>query len=108
MAIPIGIWEVQIFLALLCTVHAWFGYDQYNYTDVISGILGFVFWVTSGLSLMIGIQSEDMMYQGGWLSWIFIGISVIVGLIALVKLLDVIRSRKSSQNHVNMGFNMRL
>lgn len=108
MAIPIGILEIEIFLALLCTAHAWFGYDAYNYTDVIAGILGFIFWLTSGLSLMVGIQSEDIMYQGGWLAWIFIGIAVIVGLISLVKLLDVIRSRKDSQNHVNMGFDMRL
>lgn len=108
MAIPIGILEIQIVLALLCTAHSWFGYDAYNYTDVISGILGFILWLTSGLSLMAGIQSESVTYTGGWLSWIFIGIAVIVGLIALVKLLDVIRSRKDSQNHVNMGFDMRL
>lgn len=108
MAIPIGIWEVQIVLALLCTTYSWFGYDKNNYTDVISGIIGFILWITSGLSLMVGIQSEDMLYQGGWLAWIFIGIAVIVGLISLVKLLDVIRSRKDSQNHVNMGFDMRL
>ena len=108
MPIPIGILEIQIVLALLCTVHSWFGYDAYNYTDVISGIIGFIFWITSGLSLMVGVQSEGQFYRGGWLSWIFVAIAVIVGLIALVKLLDVIRSRKDSQNHVNMGFDMRL
>lgn len=95
MSIPIGIWEVEIALALLCTAHSWFSYDQYNYTDVISGILGFVFWITSDLSLIVGIQSEDMAYQGGWLTWIFIGIAVVVGLISVVKLIDVIRIRKT-------------
>lgn len=108
MAIPIGILEIEIVLALLCTLHSWFGYDANNYTDAISGVLAFIFWITSGLSLMVGIQTEGMVYQGGWLAWIFIGVSVIVGLISIVKLFDVIRSRKDRQNHVSMGFDMRL
>lgn len=108
MTIPIGIWEAQIFLALLCTAHSWFGNDRNNYTDVISGVLGFIFWTTSGISLMSGIRSEDMTYAGGWLSWIFIGIAIIVALISIVKLIDVVNDRNYREQHIDMSFDTRI
>jgi hypothetical protein len=105
MVLPIELLEIQIFLALLCTGYSWFVHDSNNYTDVIAGVVAVIFWWTSGLSILTGIQSETVTYSGSWLMWIFLGIGAIVALITFTKIVDVINSRK---DHVNMGFDHRL
>ena len=107
MAIPLGIFQIEILLALLGTAYCWFGYDPNNYSDAISGVLGTIFWFTSGLSLGVGIHSDGIDYTGGWLSWIFLGIGVIAALITFVKLLDTVRLRRA-EGKVDMNLDMEL
>jgi uncharacterized membrane protein len=105
MAIPIELLEIQILLALICTAYSWFIHDNNNYTDVIAGLLSVIFWWTSGLSFLNGIQSDNTVYVGSWLMWIFLGIGVIVALITFTKIVDVLNTRK---DHVSMDFDHRL
>lgn len=54
--------------------------------------------MTSGLSLLSGIQTETIIYTGGWLAWIFLAIAVIVGLIAIVRVIDTIQAKKEDEH----------
>ena len=77
--------------------------DKNNYTDAITGVLAVIFWLLSGLSLLIGVQAEDMVYSSGSMMWVFIAIGVIVAIITIVKILDIANERKSRGTHVQMG-----
>lgn len=103
MAVPFGVWCVEIFLALLCTANCWFVYDNKNYTDCICGGLSVILWFVVGLSALVGIRSEDMTYSAGWMMWLFIIIGILQGLITFVKILDLVAERKKG-NHIEMGF----
>lgn len=74
-----------------------------NYTDAIAGFIAVIFWILSGLSLLGGIQAEDMVYSSSSIMWIFIALGVIVAIITIVKILDIIAERDSSSNHVQFG-----
>lgn len=103
MTIPITILEIEIALALLYTAYSWFAHDKNNYTDVISGVVGTVFWWTSGLTVLNGVQSESVEFSSTWMMWILVGIGVITALITFTKIVDVFDKR----NHVDMSFDSR-
>ncbi len=103
--IPINLLEVQILLALLCTAYSWGVHDKNNYTDAIAGIVGTIFWWTSGLCTLGGVQSQDGTYASAWFMWIFIGIGIVTALITFVKIVDILNSRK---DHVDMSFDYRI
>lgn len=103
MAVPFGVWGVEILLALLCTAHCWFGYDRQNYTDCIAGGLSVILWFVVGLSALIGIRSEDMTYSAGWMMWLFMIIAVLQGLITFVKILDIVKENKK-RKHTSTQF----
>jgi hypothetical protein len=105
MAIPIGLWEVQILLALICTAVSWFVHDNNNYVDIISGVVATIFWWTSGLCMLIGVTSENAVFTASWMMWIFVGIGVIIALITYTKIVDALNTRK---DHVSMGFDYRI
>jgi uncharacterized membrane protein len=102
--IPIELFEIQLLLALLCTGYMLFIHDRNNYSDIISGVVGMLFWWTSGLTVLSGVQSENVQFSSSWLMWILIGIGVVVSLITFTKIVDILNSR----NHVSMDFNARI
>jgi hypothetical protein len=107
MAILIQIWEIEIFLALLFTAYGILGRDPNNYTDTISCVLGFIFWMITALSSLGGITTDAGSYSASWMFWIFVSIGVITAVIAFTKLMDAMNSR-NNDSHVNMGFDTRL
>lgn len=102
MTMPYQVWLVMLTFAGLCTFYSIKVRDKNNYTDAIAGVLATIFWILSGLSLLGGIQAEDMVYSNGSMMWIFIAISVIVAIITIVKILDIIAERDRG-NHVQFG-----
>jgi hypothetical protein len=107
MSVPMGLLQIEIFLAILTTANCWYNYDENNYTDVICGIIGTIFWFSSAMTLSIGVHGDGIDYVGGWLTWIFIGIAIVCALIAIVRLIDTLRLRRSERN-VDMEFDMKL
>lgn len=99
MVMPVQIWYALIGFATLCTIYSLTVRDQNNYTDAITGVLAVIFWLLSGLSLLTGVQAEDMVYSSGSIMWIFIAIAVIVAIITIVKILDLTATR----DHVSVG-----
>jgi hypothetical protein len=97
MAIPIGMWETIIFLALLGTAASWFTKDYNNYTNAISGIVATILWFVSGISCLIGIQAENMTFTAGYLMWIFVAFGVIEAILTIVKILDIVTARKEQR-----------
>lgn len=97
MTVPIGIWYVEIVLALLCTYHCWFGFDDKNYTDAVCGGLSVVLWFVVGLSALTGIWAEDMTYSASWMMLLFIIIGILQGLITFVKILDIVKENKNKK-----------
>lgn len=100
---PVQVWLVLLTLAGLCTIYSLTVRDSNNYTDAITGMLAVIFWNLSGLSLLAGVQAEDMVYSSGAIMWIFIAIGVIVAIITIVKILDIVAERNNRGNHVQMG-----
>jgi membrane protein YdbS with pleckstrin-like domain len=100
---PYQIWLVMLTFAGLCTFYSIRVRDKNNYTDAIAGVIATIFWLLSGLSLLGGIQAEDMTYASSSIMWIFIAVGVIVGVITIVKILDIVAERKNSSNHVHFG-----
>lgn len=103
--IPIQLLEIQIALALIATACLFFVRDQNNYVDVIAGLVATIFWWTSGLSVLTGIQTQDGVFGGAWMMWIFVGIGIVTALITFVKIVDVLNARK---DHVSMDFDYRI
>lgn len=99
MVMPVQIWYTLLIFATLCTAYSLTVRDINNYTDAIAGILGTIFWLLAGLSLLVGVQAEDMVYSSGSIMWIFIAIGVIVTIITIVKILDL----TSKRDNVQMG-----
>lgn len=97
MAIPMDVWLVFIFLAVLGTAVSWLWKDRNNYTDAICGILATLLWFVSGISCLIGIQTEVAVFTAGYGFWIFVVIGVIEGVITAVKILDIATSRKNTR-----------
>jgi hypothetical protein len=102
--IPIELFEIQILLALLCTGYMLFANDKNNYTDIIAGIVGMIFWFTSGLCALAGIAADNLLFSASWLMWIQTGIGVVVALITFTKIVDVLDKR----NHVDMDLDLRI
>ena len=102
MTMPYQVWLVLIGFATLCTFYSLTVNDRNNYTDTITGVIAVIFWILSGLSLLGGIQAEDMLYQSGSLMWVFIAIGIIIAIITIVKILDIVAERDRG-NHVQMG-----
>lgn len=101
MAMPYQIWLVLLTFSVLTTMYALMVWDKLNYTDAIAGVLGTIFWFISGLSILIGVQAEDMMYQSSVLMWIFVAIGIIIALLTIVRIFDIINERKERKNHVH-------
>lgn len=107
MSIPLGLFQIEIVLALLGCAYGLFGYDANNYSHTIAFVISTIMWFTSSMSLAIGIHSDGIDYTGGWIVFIFLGIGIISALIAIVMLIDTLRLHRS-QGSVNMDFDMRL
>lgn len=103
MVMPYQVWLVMLTLAGLCTLYSLTVRDMNNYTDAITGVLATIFWLLSGLSLLSGVQAEDMMYSSSSIMWIFIAIGIIVAIMTIVKILDIVSERNDRGNHVQMG-----
>lgn len=103
MTMPVQVWLVLLTLAGLCTLYSLTVRDKNNYTDAITGVLAVIFWILSGLSLLAGVQAEDMVYSSSSIMWVFIAIGIIVAIITIVKILDIVADRDRSSNHVQMG-----
>lgn len=103
MVMPYQVWLVMLTLAGLCTFYSIKVRDKNNYTDAIAGIISVIFWILSGISLLAGIQAEDMVYRSGSLMWVFIAIGAIMAVITIVRILDIIAERDRSKNHVHFG-----
>ncbi|MFA5396939.1 MAG: hypothetical protein WC346_13100 [Methanogenium sp.] len=97
MAIPIDVWIVFIALAAVCTGYSWLGRDAQNYTDAICGVIAMLLWFVSGIACLIGIQTDFTTFTAGYLFWIFIAIGAIEGIITIVKILDIVTSRKNQR-----------
>lgn len=103
MVMPYQVWLALLTFAGLCTIYSLTVRDNNNYTDAITGVIAVIFWLLSGISLLSGVQAEDMMYSSSSIMWIFIAIGVIVAIITIVKILDIVAARNNSGNHVQMG-----
>lgn len=93
MAIPIQMWLAFIGLATICTGYSWLAKDRNNYTDAISGLVATLLWFVSGISCLIGIQTEFTTFTAGYGFWIFAVIGIIEGVITVVKILDIATAR---------------
>lgn len=100
MTMPIGLFEIQILMALIATACLFFVKDKNNYIDVIAGIAGTLFWWTAGLSLLGGMQSDNITYTGSWMMWILVGIGIVTALITITKIIDIV----DRKNHTDMTF----
>ncbi len=101
MLIPVQIWLAFIALATICTGYSWLSKDWNNYTDAISGLVATLLWFVSGISCLIGIQTEVATFTAGYAFWRFIVIGVIEGVITVVKILDIATARKE-QRYTNL------
>lgn len=97
MAIPIDVWIMFILLAVVCTGYSWFGRDTQNYTDAICGVIAMIFWFVSGIACLIGLQTDVATFTASYGFWIFIAIGAIEGVITIVKILDIVTSRKNQR-----------
>ena len=97
MIIPFDIWALMIVLAGLCTAHSWFVRDKNNYTEAITGVIAVVLWLSSGISLLIGVKDEDMVFVSGWMMWLFVVFGIIEAIIVIVRIMDIINERKEDR-----------
>lgn len=95
MAVPYPIWLTFLSLGVLCIYFSWSFVDNKNYKDIVTGLLGMVFFVLCGLMMFTGtgIKSEDMIYENIQLGWFLIGIGIIQGLYTIVGSLDLMGER---------------
>jgi hypothetical protein len=106
MAIPMTILEIELLIALLGTVYLWFGNDTNNFTHLISGIVGVIFWFLTAFSFLIGVVSDNIQFVSTALFFVFLAIGIVVSIILIVKILD---SLNANQNHIgDMNLDLKL
>ena len=105
MMIPMGVFQIEILLALLGTIYLFFGNDHENFTDIISGFVAVIMWFLISVSFLVGIHADGIDYQSSALFWVFTAIGVIIALITFMKLMDSVRTGRDSQNHIG-GFDI--
>jgi hypothetical protein len=98
MTMPMTILEIELLIALLCTAYLWFGRDQNNYTDIISGIISIIFWFLTAMSFLIGVVSDGIVFVSTALFFVFLAIGIIVAIITIVRIIDSLSSRKTDSH----------
>ena len=107
MAIPATVLEIELLIALLGTIYLWFGHDNSNYTDIISGIIATIFWFLTAMSFLIGIISDNVQFVSTALFFVFLAIGIIVAIITIVRIIDSLQT--SGKNHIgDMNLDLKL
>jgi len=98
--IPYQIWLVLLLLAVICTGYLFFVHDRNNYSEAIVGVVAVIMWVLSGMYCAAGLTYDVNAdpYTSVTLMWIFVAIGVVVGLITIVKILDIVTARKKDKD----------
>jgi hypothetical protein len=106
MAMPMTIVEIMLLIALLGTIYLWFGRDDNNFTHLISGIIGVIFWFLTAYSFLSGIMSDNIEFASPALFFVFLGIGIVVSLILIVKILDSLNANKDHIGDMNIDLKL--